>query len=161
MKMKSTTSVRSLLLLLVATFITLASTAQDLSGNWKLNTSKSKLNAEFSMAPGEVIITHNGNNLTIEKHHEFQGQAFVVKDNLTLDGKECINEGFQGTKKKSTAIWSDDKKILTIKSSLDMGDGGMVTTTETLTLEAGILTMFSSASSDWGDFSETQVFEKK
>jgi len=72
-----------------------------------------------------------------------------------------MDEGFQGTKKKSTASWSDDKKTLTIKSSLDMGDGGMVKTTETLTLEAGILTMVSAASSDWGDFSETQVFEKK
>lgn len=42
-----------------------------------------------------------------------------------------------------------------------MGDGGLVTITETLTLESGILTMVSAASSNWGDFSETQVFEKK
>lgn len=161
MEMKFKTTGLRTLLLLVASFITFASTAQDLSGNWKLNTSKSKLNAEFSMAPGEVIITHNGNNLTVEKHHDFQGQAFTSKDNFTLDGKECINEGFQGNKKKSTANWSDDKKVLTIKSSLDMGDGGLVTITETLTLESGILTMVSAASSNWGDFSETQVFEKK
>lgn len=161
MKMKFNPTGLRMLLTFAAAFLTLALTAQDLSGNWKLNTSKSKLNAEFSMAPGEVIIKHDGNNLTNERHHEFQGQAFTVNDNFTLDGKECINEGFQGTKKKSTASWSDDKKTLTIKSSLDMGDGGMVKTTETLTLEAGILTMVSAASSDWGDFSETLVFEKK
>jgi len=82
MKMKFNPTGLRMLLTFAAAFLTLALTAQDLSGNWKLNTSKSKLNAEFSMAPGEVIIKHDGNNLTIERHHEFQGQAFTVNDNF-------------------------------------------------------------------------------
>jgi len=34
--------------------------ASDFSGSWKLNTSKSTLGAEFSMAPRDVIIMQNG-----------------------------------------------------------------------------------------------------
>ncbi len=64
-------------LFIFAAFILSAATiAQgiNLNGSWKLNSEKSKLNAEFTFAPKEVIITQSGNDLTIEKHSSFQDQ---------------------------------------------------------------------------------------
>jgi len=39
----------------------LTAQAIDFSGNWKLNHEKSKLNAQFSMAPKDMIATQSGN----------------------------------------------------------------------------------------------------
>ncbi len=84
----------------------------DFSGSWKLNSSKSKLGEQFSMAPKEVIIDQKGNDLSVEKHSEWQGQEYTINDKFTLDGKECTNAGFMDTEKKSTLEWDNGKKRL-------------------------------------------------
>ena len=132
----------------------------DFSGSWKLNGEKSKLNAEFSFAPKEIIITQAGNEMTVEKHSSFQDQEFVTNDKLTLDGKECTNPGFQDTQKKSTCNWSDDKASLKIISKIPIGDGDM-TITEVYKMDAGSMIIESMASSSFGDMNETMVYEKK
>jgi hypothetical protein len=132
----------------------------DFSGSWSLNSGKSKLNAEFSFAPHQVIITHAGNDFTVEKHSDFQGQEFVTNDKLTLDGKECINSGFQDSQKKSTCTWSDDNKSLKIISTIPIGDGDMKLT-EVYKMDNDNLVIESLASSSYGDLSETMVFDKK
>ena len=132
----------------------------DFSGSWKLNGEKSKLNAEFSFAPKEIIITQTGNDMAVEKHSSFQDQEFVTNDKLTLDGKECTNPGFQDTQKKSTCNWSDDKASLKIISKIPIGDGDM-TITEVYKMDAGSMIIESMASSSFGDMNETMVYEKK
>ena len=132
----------------------------DLSGNWKLNSSKSKLNAEFSMAPKSINIAQNGDALSVERHSEFQGQEFVNTDKLTLDGKECINPGFMDSQKKSTAVWSDDKKSLKVTSKIEMGDGNEMVITEIYKMDGGSLVIDSSSSSSFGDMAETMVYDK-
>jgi hypothetical protein len=132
----------------------------NLSGSWKLNSEKSKLNAEFSFAPKEVIITQAGNDLTVEKHSSFQDQDFVTNDKLTLDGKECTNTGFQDSQKKSTCTWSDDKASLKIVSKISIGDGDM-TITEVYKMDGSNMVIESSASSSYGDLNETMVYDKK
>jgi len=131
------------------------------SGTWQLNTQKSQLNTEFSLAPKEILITHEGINFTVEKHSEFQGQAFTSVDKLTLDGKECINPGFMESQKKSTAVWSDDKTSLTIVSKMNVGDAGDVTITEVYKMNNGNLVLESTASSSYGDLYEVMVYDKK
>ena len=133
----------------------------DLSGSWKLNSEKSKLNAEFSFAPKEIIITQAGNDFTVEKHSSFQDQEFVTTDKLTLDGKECINTGFQDTQKKSTANWSDDKTSLKIISKMSIGDGGDMTITEVYKMDGSNMVLESLASSSYGDLNEIIVYDKK
>lgn len=132
----------------------------DFAGSWKLNGDKSKLNAEFSFAPKEIIITQAGNDMAVEKHSSFQDQDFVTSDKLTLDGKECTNTGFQDTQKKSTCTWSEDKTSLKIVSKMSIGDGDM-TITEVYKLNGGNLTIESMASSSFGDMNETMVYDKK
>lgn len=150
------------LLLLTALMLTMALSAQSInfSGSWKLNTQKSQLNTEFSMAPLEIIINHEGINMTVEKHSNFQGQEFTSTDKYTLDGNECINPGFMESQKKSTAVWSDDKTSLKVVSKMNAGDAGDITITEIYKLSNGNLVLESTASSSYGDLYEVMVYDK-
>ncbi len=134
----------------------------DFSGNWKLNTTKSKLNDQFSMAPKEVILGQQDNELNVEKHASFQDQEITIKDKFTLDGKECINAGWQDSKKKSTAVWAGDKSALTITSKLALGGGGEeMTIVEVYKMDGSNLVIETKASSSYGEVAETQVFDKQ
>jgi len=132
----------------------------DFTGSWKLNSSKSKLNEQFSMAPKEIIVAQKGNDLNLERHTSFQDQDFTTKDKLTLDGKECINEGWQDTKKKSVVILSDDKNSLKITSKVPMNEGNEMTIVEVFKMNGGSLVIESSTTSSFGDSVETMVFDK-
>jgi hypothetical protein len=149
--------------LIAALLISSVASAQSVnfSGNWKLNSTKSKLNADFSMAPKEIILAQKGNDLNIEKHSSFQDQDFTTNDKLTLDGKECINPGWMDTQKKSTVAWSDDKKSLKITTKFPMNDGGEMIITEVYKMDGSNMVIESSASSSYGDMSETMVYDKQ
>ena len=149
--------------LLAALLITSGAAAQvvNFSGSFKLNTSNSKLNQEFSLAPKEIIILQEGNNLDVEKHLSFQDQDFVTKDKFTLDGKECINPGWQETQKKSTAVWAEDKKSLKITSKIPMNDGGEAVIIEIYKMDGTNMVIESSATSSFGDMAETMFYDKQ
>ena len=132
----------------------------DFSGTWKLNNELSKLNAEFSFAPKEIIIDHKANEMKVERHSSFNGEDFTINDKFTLDGKECINIGWQDSEKKSTAVWSDDKKSLKISTKLTMGDGNEMSITEIFKIDNKNMVIESSASSSYGDMTETMVYSK-
>lgn len=133
----------------------------DFSGTWNLNKPKSTLNDQFSMAPSQIIIAQELDVLTVERHSSFQGQEFTINDKFTLDGKECINDGWQNTQKKSTVVWSDDETSLTITTKIPMQDGGEMTIIETYSLAENSLKITASASSSFGDISETYLFDKQ
>ncbi|MBA7513005.1 hypothetical protein ES705_05014 [subsurface metagenome] len=149
--------------LLAIFLISAVATAQvvNFSGTWKLNSSKSKLNAEFSMAPNELILTQKDNDLDVERHSSFQGQDFTTNAKFTLDGKECINPGWQDTQTKSTAVWSDDKKSLKITIKFPMNDGSEMITVAVYKMDGSDLVIESSSSSSFGDMAETMVFDKQ
>lgn len=113
------------------------------------------------MAPKEIIILQDGINLNVEKHSSFQDQDFITKDKLTLDGKECINPGWQDTQKKSTAVWSDDKKSLKIISRFPMNDGGEMKITEIYKMDGTNMVIESSTTSSFGDMAETMAYDKQ
>jgi len=142
-------------------FSVVVSAQMDFSGSWKLNKSKSKLGDQFSMAPKEMVVVQKGTDMNVEKLSEFQEQEITTKDKLTLDGKECINDGMMDTKKKSTATWNSDKKSLKIVSKIPMQDGGEFLITEVYKMDGANLVVEMSASSSFGDMAETQVYEKK
>jgi hypothetical protein len=147
---------------LAAIAVSITVSAQvDLTGTWKLNSSKSKLGEQFSMAPKEIILVQKGNDLSVERHLEWQGQEFTTNDKFTLDGKECVNPGMMDTQKKSTAVWDADKKSLKIISKIPMQDGGEISITEVYKMEGGNMVIDMSSTSSWGDMAETQVYDKK
>ena len=141
-------------------FSVVVSAQIDLSGSWKLNSSKSKLGDQFSMAPKEIIVIQKGNDLSVERHSEWQDQEFTTNDKFTMDGKECVNTGFMDTEKKSTAVWSNDKKSLKIISKIPM-QGETMTVTEVYKMDSENMVIESKASSSYGDMEETQVYDKK
>jgi hypothetical protein len=132
----------------------------DLSGTWNLNKSKSILNKEYSMAPEQLILIQRADTLSVERHSNFQGRSFTFTDTFTLDGKECINPVWENFKKKSTAIWSDDKNWLTISTKIPMQGGGEMSINEIYQLAENSLKITTSASSSFGDLNETYLFDK-
>ena len=150
------------LFFLAAILVTVTVSAQvDLSGSWKLNSSKSKLGDQFSWAPKEIIVTHKGNDMSMEKQFDMQGQEVSINDKFTLDGKECVNSGMMDTQKKSTAVWATDKKSLKITSKIPMQDGGEISITEVYKMDGENMVIEMNSTSSWGDMTETQVYEKK
>jgi len=154
---------KKILYLFVFTLISFTSMAKmvDFSGTWNLNKSKSTLNEQFSMAPSQMILIQDQNVLALEKHVSFQDQSFTINDKLTLDGQECINDGWQDTKKKSIAVCSADEKLLTVTSKIPMQDGGEMTIIETYQMEGDNLKVTTSAKSSFGDLTETYLFDKQ
>ena len=153
---------KPIILLAAFVFSTYASAQEpDFTGDWKLNSTKSKLGTEFSMAPGKIIIAQKGSDLAVEKHSTFQDQEYTTNDKFTLDGKECVNQGWQDSQKKSTAVWSDDKTSLKIASKLSIGDGGEMTIIEVYKMDGTNMILESSASSSYGDLVETFVYDKQ
>ena len=151
---------KKLVFLFSAVFFTTMVFAQtDFSGSWTLNTSKSKL-GERSFAPKSVVIVQTKTDISIETRSEFQGEERIRKSKYTLDGKECTNKGFRDMDVKSTAVWSADKKALTITSKVQMDNGDM-TMKAVYKMDGANLVNESSSSSSMGDRSETQVFDKK
>jgi len=152
-----------ILFLLASLLVSVIVSAQtpDFSGTWTLNKTNSKLNDQFSMAPKDMIVIQTANDLDTEKHSSFQGNDFTIKDKFTLDGKECVNPGWQDSQKKSTAVWSDDKASLKITTKFPMGDNGEMTIIEVYQLKENHLVIESSASSSFGDVAETLVFDKQ
>lgn len=147
---------KKLAFLLSAILLTTMTFAQtDFSGNWKLNSSKSKL-GERSFAPKSVVIVQKGNNLSVESHSEWQGEERIRTNKYTLDGKECMNAGFRDSEVKSTAVWSGDKKSLTITSKFETQNGQM-TMKAVYKMDGANFVIESS----FGERSETQVFDKQ
>lgn len=133
----------------------------DFSGSWKLNNTKSKLGDQFSMAPKEIIITQSTNELNVERHSSFQDQEFTTKDKFTLDGKECVNTGWQDSQKKSTLTWSEDKKTIKCITKLTIGDGNEMIITEVYKMDGSNMVIESSSSSSFGEMAETMVYDKQ
>lgn len=165
MKIKTRLYVRVAFFLLITALFSMTTIAQkpDFTGTWKLNESKSKLNAEFSMAPGTLIIEHEGNTLISESIADFQGQEFRRKNSYALDGSESKNEGFQGMELISIANWDDAGKCVIIKTNFEMQDGGELTITQTYGMDEGSLSVQSEVEGGpmGGGEPEKWVFDKQ
>ncbi len=134
----------------------------NLSGNWKLNETKSELGDQFSLAPDVIILKHSKKTLEVEKHGSMQGEDYVVNDLFTLDGEKCKNPGFtEESVKTSTATWDKKTKLLKVVSLIPMQDGSEVEITEEMTIKEGSLVIESTAASAYGDLFETFVFDKE
>ncbi len=154
---------------LMTSFVTDAAAKKvKFSGEWTLNEEKSYI-AEYgeTMAVTKMIINQKGKKLTIKKFGTSQeGESYNYTEMYTLDGKECENIILETTKKKSTAIWSDDKQSLTITSTILFefdGNELEVTLIEIFkfTEDGEVLSVNQKASSDYGDLENTLVYDKK
>jgi hypothetical protein len=132
----------------------------DLSGIWNLNKSKSILKGEKSMAPELLVLIQTTDLLTVEKHTSLNGKSYTITENYTLDGKECINPIWENFKKKSTAVWSDDKNSLKIITKIPMQGDKEISILEIYQLTENSLKITTSTSSSFGDNNEVYLFDK-
>lgn len=154
---------KKLIYLLAFSILSIATMGEgtNFSGTWKLNNEKSTLFDQFSLAPIQMIVIQTADTLMVERHGSFQGQEYVTKDKISLDGKACVNIGWMGSKKTSTAVWSEDGKTLTISSKLPTQDQGEATMNEVFRMEDPNLKIELNASSSMGEMSETYLLDKQ
>ncbi len=150
---------KRMLLFMLAVAFSAVSFAQNISGNWELNPSKSQLNDQFSFSPQSLKVTQDDQTLILVKTVEFQGQSMEITEKYTLDGKECTNPGFMDATKKSTVSVSDDRQTINISSKIVM-DNGDLDIEEVFSVVEGHLTFASKSSSSFGDMDETAVYDK-
>ena len=135
------------------------------SGEWLFNESKSDMGEGRFQTSLKLTITQEGNNLTVEKLQTGRdGQEMKITQKLTLDGKESENTARRGTR-KSTVSWSDDGKVLTIKSTMVFNRGGEtmeMKSVEQWKLTGGgkILSIDTSSSTPRGKRKATMVYNK-
>ena len=138
------------------------------SGTWKLNESKSNFgDSQFRMAATVMVVTHDGNNLSDNRTQPgFDGGEMKTTEKLTLDGKVCENTGFMDSKRKSIVTWSEDKKSMTIASTIAFameGETREMKSSEIWKLgdDGKSLTMVSIFSSPDGDMKTTLFYDKQ
>src|SRR5690606_11571978 len=111
----------------MVTFATSTSFAQRaaLSGDWKLDEKKSEL-GEFARAATSVKTEQKEDAITITRVTPgFNGgDPMTTTVTLTFDGKVVESAGFRGSKRKSTAKWSDDGKALVVSSTMSFERDG-------------------------------------
>ena len=153
---------KKLIFLFIVSLFSIAATGQtNFSGTWKLNSSRSTLGDQFSMAPKDIIIVQEGNLFNVEKHYNFQDRDVTTNDKLTMDGKECENPGWRDSIKKSVAEWAPDKKCLKVTSKIPAGDAGEMTIVIVYKMDDENLVVQLDASSSMGELSETFYFDKQ
>ena len=137
------------------------------SGDWKLNEGKSEL-GEFGgrFAARAIKVDQKQDAITIARTTPaFNGGDPVTTTLvLTYDGKETESTGFNNSKRKTTAKWSDDRQTLTVITRTAIERDGQTSefkTTETWTLtKEGSLSVVSVSSSPRGDNTVKAMYDK-
>ncbi|MGC4099959.1 hypothetical protein [Ferruginibacter sp.] len=136
------------------------------SGDWKLNESKSELGDFKNFAATAIKAEQKDNAITIARTTPgFNGgDPRTTTITLTFDGKVTESEGFGGSKRKSTAKWSDDGQTLIISNSTLFERDGQTNefkSTETWTLtKEGELSVVTQSSSPRGDMTTKARYTK-
>jgi len=138
----------------------------DFSGTWVLNEDKSEMGEGRFRRSAKVAIEQDGDNLKLERTRTGRdGQEMTTSQDLTLDGKEVVNEGENRTT-KTTATWSEDGKSLNINSAMAFTREGqtMESTSKevwTLSEDGKTLTIQYTGSSQRGETKATLVYDKQ
>ncbi|MBN1779605.1 hypothetical protein JW948_00630 [bacterium] len=96
------------------------------SGTWLLDASRVEAGAEGPrMSLDKMVVIQKDDTLSTEKFmsSDMMGEM-QIPETVTLDGKECVSETQWGGTRHATAAWSEDGKVLTIKSLMKMNWNG-------------------------------------
>ena len=137
--------------------------AVDFSGSWALDESKIVQSDTPEMSPQKLDVKQKDDSMTIDSFfsNPMMGD-FTVNETMTLDGKLNESETEFGTR-KTTATWSDDKKQLTIDSTLLMNwDGNDVEmkTNQVWSLKEGVLQVDYVRNSPMGEITGTVFYNQ-
>jgi len=137
------------------------------AGSWVYNAQKSIVPENgFGAGATKMVVTQDDLNLNMDRTFKGRdGEDISAKEKISLDGKECENVIFGDFKKKSTANWSADGKVLTIKGIMVFDVNGESMEMKSVEIwklsdDANTLTQESSFSTPNGDMKSTNVYEK-
>jgi len=134
--------------------------APDLSGNWKLNGSKSDFGQFPPPSSLSQKITHTEPTLKVETKMSSDMGDMEFTGNYTTDGKESTNQGFGGSEAKSTAKWVAETLVMETKGSF--GDNAYTMKDKwSLSGDGKVLTILRHFSSGMGELDQKLVFEKQ
>ena len=132
----------------------------DFTGNWKLNASKSSFGEMPAPESMTMRITHADPKLTTATKQSSQMGDFDQAATYTTDGKECTNEGFQGSTTKSTVKWDGDSLVVSTKGQF--GDNEFTMTQNwTLSADGKTLTVVQAFKSAMGEGEQKIVLDKQ
>jgi hypothetical protein len=164
-------SFKKLAIILIAPFFLLSFISMpartNFGGQWKLNEGKSELGEFTGFAAKSVKIEQKEDAITITQVNSFNGEEMTRTETLTFDGKETESSGgFGNAKRKSTAKWSDDGKMLTLSYVLKLefnGETNEIKGTEKYSLsdDGKTLTLQSNTATPQGDISSKAVYDKQ
>ena len=129
------------------------------TGDWKLNASKSTFGEMPAPDSMTYKITHTDTKLV---NATKQSSQMVTSSNpdLTTDGKDSTNEGFQGSTMKSMANWDGDTLVIATKGTF--GDNEITMTQKwSLSTDGKTLTVAQSVKSPQGEFEVKYVLDKQ
>ncbi len=135
------------------------------SGDWKLDETKSELGEFGGRVARSFKVEQKENEITIARTTPgFNGGDPVTSTvTLTFDGKVIESEGFGGSKRKSTAKWSDDGLTLTINNTTLFERDGQTNefkSTETWSLKDGSLSVVTNSNSPAGERITKAIYKK-
>ncbi len=137
------------------------------SGDWKFNESKSELGEFGGRGLSRTLkVDQKAASIAITRTTPGFGGGEPVTTTLTLtfDGNVTESEGFGGSKRKSTAKWSEDGKTLTVTNKMNFERDGQsmeINSTETWTLTSdGSLSVVTYSSSPRGEFTTKAIYNK-
>lgn len=136
------------------------------NGEWKLNEAKSELGEFGGRVARSVKAEQKDDAITITRVTPgFNGGDPVTSTlTLTFDGKVVESEGFGGSKRKSTAKWSDDGKTLVINSVTNFERDGQsfeFKATENWSITAdGFLSVVTHSTSPRGESTTKAIYTK-
>lgn len=133
------------------------------SGDWKLNESKSELGDFSGFVPRSLKVEQKENTITITRTTPGFNGGDPVTTSVTLsyDGKITESEGFGGSKRKSTAKWSDDGLTLTVNNTITFERDGQTNefkSTETWTTKDGLLSIVTHSNSPRGETTTKAIY---
>jgi hypothetical protein len=137
-----------------------------LSGEWKLDEKKSEL-GEFARAATSIKTEQKDDAITITRVTPgFNGGDPMTNTvTLTFDGKVVESEGFRGSKRKSTAKWSEDGKTLVVSSTMSFERDGQTSefkSTESWSINKdGNLSVVTQSNSPRGESTVKAIYTKK
>lgn len=149
-----------LIILALAAASTAFTAAPDLSGTWKLNTSKSDF-GQFPPPSSMVMkVTHADPKLSFEVKMVSDMGEMQFTTKCTTDGVECRNQGFGGGETRDVAKWDGD--MLVFESKGTFGDNAYTLKDKwTLSADGKVLTILRHWSSSMGEMDQKMTMEKQ
>jgi hypothetical protein len=133
------------------------------SGDWKLNESKSELGDFSGFVARSLKVEQKDKAITITRTTPGFNGGDPVTTSLTLsyDGKITESEGFGGSKRKTTAKWSDDGSALMVNNTITFERDGQTNefkSTETWTTKDGSLSIVTHSNSPRGETTTKAIY---